>query len=247
MERGCDPQCCNICVCVCVCVNRSVMSNSLQPHGLQPARLLCPWDSPGKNTGVGCHSLLQGILPTRVSCIAGRFFTVWATREALALYLRCFLTETFRICAFPREPQGVGGGGGRRWREFCTPPSPVGCQSTGLKVGLITLGHWVRQVLAHLGLLAHTHSGTPSKYIVSSAIRIAVATCPALSLLTKDPPGAYMGVFPITNAHFSKLEFRSAEAYKNINSHPEWNPHPCLWGLTDPSPPLPILSHRTSP
>ena len=31
---------------------------SLQPHGLQPARLLCPWNSPGKDTGVGCHSLL---------------------------------------------------------------------------------------------------------------------------------------------------------------------------------------------
>ena len=31
----------------------------LLPHGLQPARLLCPWDSPGKNTGVGCHFLLQ--------------------------------------------------------------------------------------------------------------------------------------------------------------------------------------------
>ena len=39
-------------------------------------------DSPGKNTGVGCHALLQGILPTQVSCIAGRFFTSWATREA---------------------------------------------------------------------------------------------------------------------------------------------------------------------
>ena len=39
-------------------------------------------DSPGKNTGVGCHALLQGIFPTQVSCVAGRFFTVWATREA---------------------------------------------------------------------------------------------------------------------------------------------------------------------
>ena len=37
----------------------SVVSDSLRPHGLQPARLLCPWDSPGKNTGVGCHFLLQ--------------------------------------------------------------------------------------------------------------------------------------------------------------------------------------------
>ena len=35
------------------------MSDSLQPHGLQPTRLLCPWDFPGKNTGVGCHFLLQ--------------------------------------------------------------------------------------------------------------------------------------------------------------------------------------------
>ena len=32
-------------------------------HGLGSARLLCPWDSPGKNTGVGCHFLLQGNLP----------------------------------------------------------------------------------------------------------------------------------------------------------------------------------------
>ena len=39
----------------------------LQPHGLQPTKLLRPWDSPGKNTGVGCHFLLQGIFPTQGS------------------------------------------------------------------------------------------------------------------------------------------------------------------------------------
>ena len=39
------------------------MSESLQRDGLQSARLLCPWDSPGMNTGVGCHTLLQGNLP----------------------------------------------------------------------------------------------------------------------------------------------------------------------------------------
>ena len=37
----------------------SVMSDSVRLHGLQPTRLLCSWDSPGKNTGVGCHFLLQ--------------------------------------------------------------------------------------------------------------------------------------------------------------------------------------------
>ena len=36
-----------------------------RPRELQPTRLLCPWNSPGKNTGVGCHSLLQGIFPPR--------------------------------------------------------------------------------------------------------------------------------------------------------------------------------------
>ena len=51
-------------MCMCVC---SVMSDSLQPHGLQPTRLLCPWDLPGMNTGVGNHSLLQSIFPTQGS------------------------------------------------------------------------------------------------------------------------------------------------------------------------------------
>ena len=59
---------------------RSVMSDSLRLYGLQPARLLCPWDSPGENPGVGGHPLLQVIFPTQdriqVSRIAGGFFTV---------------------------------------------------------------------------------------------------------------------------------------------------------------------------
>ena len=47
--------------------SRSVVSDSLRPCGLQPTRLLCPWDSSGKNTGVGCHFLLQGIFRTQGS------------------------------------------------------------------------------------------------------------------------------------------------------------------------------------
>ena len=43
------------------------MSDAVQPYELHPARLLCPWDSPGKNTGVGCHALLQGISRTHGS------------------------------------------------------------------------------------------------------------------------------------------------------------------------------------
>ena len=41
--------------------------DSLWPLGLQPSRLLCPWDSPGKKTGVGCYALLRGIFPTQGS------------------------------------------------------------------------------------------------------------------------------------------------------------------------------------
>ena len=48
-------------------VSHSVVSDSLGPHGLQHTRLLCPWNSPGKNTGMGCHFLLQGIFPTQGS------------------------------------------------------------------------------------------------------------------------------------------------------------------------------------
>ena len=59
----------------CVCMlSHSVMSSSLWPHGLLPTRLLCPWDSPSKNTGVGCHSLLQGI-----------FLTQWLNQHLLYL------------------------------------------------------------------------------------------------------------------------------------------------------------------
>ena len=54
------------------------------------ARLLCPWDSPGKNIGTGCHALLQGILLTQVSnlcllhlpALVGGFFTTSITWEA---------------------------------------------------------------------------------------------------------------------------------------------------------------------
>ena len=55
------------------------------PHGLQPTRLLCPWDSPGKNTGVGCHSLLQGIFPSQwlnLGLLHCRGLLFWAAREA---------------------------------------------------------------------------------------------------------------------------------------------------------------------
>ena len=65
------------------------MSDPLQPHGLEPARLHCPWDSPGKNTGVSCHAVFQRIFLTgikpmspRSPALAGELFTTTATWEA---------------------------------------------------------------------------------------------------------------------------------------------------------------------
>ena len=68
----------NMCACV---LSRSVVSNFLRPHGLQPPRLLCPWDSPGKNTGVGCHALLQGIFLTQGSNPNLLCFLHWQARS----------------------------------------------------------------------------------------------------------------------------------------------------------------------
>ena len=76
---------------LCAVLSRSVVSDSMQLLKLRPTRILCPWDSPGKNTGVGCYALLQGDLPnpgikptSLVSpTLAGGFFATHATWEAL--------------------------------------------------------------------------------------------------------------------------------------------------------------------
>ena len=55
--------CKHLCAVLSAVLSRSVVPESLQPHGLYSARLLCPWDFPRHNTGVGCHAHLQGNLP----------------------------------------------------------------------------------------------------------------------------------------------------------------------------------------
>ena len=75
------------------------MSNSLGPNGLQPTRLLCPWDSPGKNTGVGCRTLLQRIFLIQGSnlCLmspawGGGFFTTSTAWEVAGSYGSCIFS-----------------------------------------------------------------------------------------------------------------------------------------------------------
>ena len=66
---------------VCMRVKSLQSCHILRPYELQPARLLCPWNFPGKNTGVGCHALLQGIFPTQGS--NPQFLSLLHCREIL--------------------------------------------------------------------------------------------------------------------------------------------------------------------
>ena len=68
-------------------LSRSVLSNSVIPRTVTHQAPL-PWDSPGKNTGTGCHSLLQGILPIQESNLGlpncRQIISIWATNEVLS-------------------------------------------------------------------------------------------------------------------------------------------------------------------
>ena len=120
------------------------MSNSLRPCGLWPVRLLCLWDFPGKNIGVGCHFLLQGIFLT----------------QGLKLHLLHWQADSL-----PSEPPdggwedsvrdfiqdnkasprlGEGGTSARRlwWSTCADGPSGLTCQDQGLGYLPDSLGQW---------------------------------------------------------------------------------------------------------
>ena len=83
---------------------RSVMSDSLRPHELLPTGLLCPWDFPGKNTGVGCHFLLQGNFPTQVSSPGlphcRQMLTVFPEHLIISVETPTQLIKTFEMPGF---------------------------------------------------------------------------------------------------------------------------------------------------
>ena len=78
--------------------SRSVVSDRQRPHGLQPSRLLRPWDFPGKSTGVGCHCLLHDILSHmyRASMLCGRCSTKYFY-EYMGLYSFIFKVSIIRV------------------------------------------------------------------------------------------------------------------------------------------------------
>ena len=95
-----------LCICVCVCAKLLQPCSIMWPYGLQPASLLCLWDSPGLNSGVGCHALqgsfpTQGLNPGLISfALAGRFFTTSTSLEALLICILADLNDFLPNCYF---------------------------------------------------------------------------------------------------------------------------------------------------
>ena len=100
------------CLCAGGLVDKSCLT-LLWPHGVYPARLLCPWDLPGKNTEEGCHFLLQGVFPIQASnlCLLNCRWVLycWATREACSCLGR-FQISFRSNCSMCPGGGGMGGG-----------------------------------------------------------------------------------------------------------------------------------------
>ena len=73
------------------------MSDSVRPHRQQPTRFLCPWDSPGKNTGVGCHFLLQCMKVNSESEVAQLCLTLSNPMDCKARVLQARVLEWVAI------------------------------------------------------------------------------------------------------------------------------------------------------
>ena len=81
-----------------------VVSVPMWPHELKHTRLLCPWNFPGQNTGMGCHSLLQGIFPTQrsnlclyVSCISRELLYHWHHLGRPFTAIVCYKKSIFNV------------------------------------------------------------------------------------------------------------------------------------------------------
>ena len=117
--------------------------SSLQPYGPSLTRLLCPWDSPGKNTGVGCQALLQGIVPTQGSSLSLLHLLHWHV-SSLPL-------------ASPWKPVYISTN-----HQTCFP----GCKNTPIE------NHWVREndfYLFFRGEFGHLQVLNPPSFSLSKS------------------------------------------------------------------------------
>ena len=129
------------------------MSNSLWPRGLWPARLLCPWNFPGKSTGVGCHFLLLKVEKQVM-------YLSFNIRDAVLLSRKDMFGHFSRVQLFAalwivtrQLPLSMGFSRQEYWSGL---PCPPGDLSLGLNPHLPCLLHW-RWILCPL-----SHLGSPS-------------------------------------------------------------------------------------
>ena len=128
--------------------SRSVVSNSSWPHGLQPTRLLHPWDFPGKSTGVGCHCLLQSWGLMIVYCLGiAKLVNRQSPWGLLVPWERCqwaASTATYMSCGSSVQCQcHLGRSFWLVWLLLPT-PTPAGCL-LGIRTSAATgcqVGHW---------------------------------------------------------------------------------------------------------
>ena len=149
-------------------------------------KLLCPWDFPGKNTEVDCHSLLQRIFETQTSnpglLHAGRFFTftMWTTREAP---LKRLLLFSLSVVSKSLRPHGL-----QHARLPCPSPSPGVCSN------LCPLSQWCHLTISSSVipisscLQSFPGSGSFSASGSASGIEPALLHCRP-TLLPSEPPG----------------------------------------------------------
>ena len=118
---GCSDWC-------CYCYVTSVMSDSTRPQRRQPTRLPCPWDSPGKNTGVGCHFLLQ--------CMKGKVKVKSLSRVRLLV--------TPWTAAY-QAPPSMGFSRREYWSGVPLPSPPTG-GGTLIPISMGTALYWYRSI-----------------------------------------------------------------------------------------------------
>ena len=117
------------------------MSNSMQSHRRPPTRLPRPWDSPGKNTGVGCHFLLQCMKVKSESEVA-------QSCPTLSNPMDYSLTRLLCPWDFPGKSTGVGCHCLLQGLLF---PSPGDLSDTEIKPCVSYIGRWILYHLSHQG------------------------------------------------------------------------------------------------
>ena len=136
------------------------MSNSVRPHRQKPNRFPCPWDSPGKNTGVGCHFLFQCMKVKSESEVARNLDSILKSRDiTLSTKVRLVKATVFPVVLYGYESWTKKKAERRRidvfelccWRRLLRVPWTAGrsnqCSLEGLmlKLKLQYFGHMIRR------------------------------------------------------------------------------------------------------